>query len=136
MGDSVNLAARLENLTRQYGVGIIAGEATRAALPGIIFRQLDRVRVKGRHEPVTIYEPLGPEEILDEQTLDEEGLFGHMLNHYHGREWRKSLKHLDELAALGPETRLYQLYAERIDYYLKNPPPTDWDGVFSYTSKL
>ncbi len=60
LGDAVNLAARLEKLTKHYRVDIIVGENTRRAAAGIDFRQLDRVSVKGRNDPVVIYEPLGP----------------------------------------------------------------------------
>ena len=60
MGDAVNLGSRLEGITKQYGVGIIVGETTRALLKeDVVFRELDRVRVKGKAEPVGIYEPLG-----------------------------------------------------------------------------
>jgi adenylate cyclase len=59
MGDAVNLGSRLEGLTKQYGVQIIASETTVAAVPEYAFRELDRVRVKGKDLPVVIYEPLG-----------------------------------------------------------------------------
>ena len=60
MGDAVNLASRLEGLTKQYGVDMIVGEATRAACPDMVFRELDRVTPKGKNEPVAIFEPIGP----------------------------------------------------------------------------
>ena len=65
MGDAVNLASRLEGLTKQYGVGMIVGEATRAACPDIVFRELDRVTPKGKTEPVAIFEPIGPAAAVD-----------------------------------------------------------------------
>jgi adenylate cyclase len=135
MGDAVNLGARLEGLTRQYGVGIIVGEETRARLPGIVFRELDRVRVKGRNEPVTIYEPLGEQGKLDPATVAEEVLFTHMFTHYHAREWDESLEHLNELRQLKPESALFHLYFDRIEHYRLEPPPPDWDGVFTHKTK-
>jgi adenylate cyclase len=135
MGDTVNLASRLEGLTRQYGVGIIVGEDTRARLPGILFRELDRVRVKGRNEPVTIYEPLGLQGKLDPAVVEEQELFSHMFTHYHAREWDESLQHLHELLSLKPESKLFQLYVERIKHYWQEPPPPGWDGVFTHTTK-
>jgi adenylate cyclase len=135
MGDAVNLGARLESLTRQYGVGIIVGEDTRSRLPGIVFRELDRVRVKGRNEPVTIYEPLGNQGELDSAILEEQELFAHMFSHYHAREWNESLEHLHELLNLKPESPLFRLYVERIEHYLQEPPPPDWDGVFTHKTK-
>ena len=65
MGDAVNLASRLEGLTKQYGVGMIVGEGTRAACPDVVFRELDRVRAKGKTEPVAIFEPIGPGAAID-----------------------------------------------------------------------
>lgn len=58
MGDAVNLGSRLESITKQYGVEVV-GPLTRERLEGFVFREIDRVRVKGKDEPVTIYEPLG-----------------------------------------------------------------------------
>lgn len=135
MGDVVNLASRLEGLSRQYGVGIIVGEDTHARLPGIVFRELDRVRVKGRNEPVTIYEPLGVQGMLDPAVVEEQKLFSHMFTHYHAREWAESLGHLHELLNLKPESILFHLYVERIEQYLQEPPPPDWDGVFTHMAK-
>ena len=135
MGDAVNLGARLEGLSRQYGVDIIVGEDTSRRLPGIVFRELDRVRVKGRSEPVTIYEPLGVQGRLDQVLADEQELFSHLLTHYHAREWDESLEHLHELLKLKPESKLFQLYVGRIEHYRQEPPPADWDGVFTHTTK-
>jgi adenylate cyclase len=135
MGDAVNLAARLEGLSRQYGVDIIVGEETCKRLPGIVFRELDRVRVKGRNEPVTIYEPLGSRGKLDAAAIEEQELFSHMFAHYHAREWEESLEHLHELLSLKPESKLFQLYTDRIIHYWQEPPPPGWDGVFTHTTK-
>jgi adenylate cyclase len=135
MGDAVNLGARLEGLSRQYGVDIIVGEDTSSRLPGIVFRELDRVRVKGRNEPVTIYEPLGVQGRLDQALVDEQELFSHLLTHYHAREWDQSLEHLHELLKLKPESKLFQLYVGRIEHYRQEPPPAEWDGVFTHTTK-
>ena len=135
MGDTVNLGSRLEGLTRLYGVDIIVGEDTRGRLPDIEFRALDRVRVKGRNEPVTIYEPLGRQGELDKPAVEEQGLFVHMLTHYHACEWDESLVHLNELLQLNPESVLFRLYADRIEHYLLEPPPHNWDGVFTHKMK-
>ena len=135
MGDTVNLASRLEGLTRQYGVDIIVGEDTRARLPGILFRELDRVRVKGRNEPVTIYEPLGQQGKLDPAVVEEQELFSRMFTRYHAREWDEALDILHKLLSLKPESKLFRLYVERITHYRQEPPPPEWDGVFTHTTK-
>ena len=59
MGDAVNLASRLESLTKQYGVGILVSENIVAAVPSMVYRELDQVRVKGKAQPITIFEPVG-----------------------------------------------------------------------------
>ena len=71
MGDAVNLASRLEGLTKQYGVGILVGEATRDAVADVVFREIDRVRVKGKDEPVAVYEPLGLEAEVGKARAEE-----------------------------------------------------------------
>ncbi len=71
LGDAVNLASRLEALTRVYGVDIIVGENTRHAVAEFEFRELDRVKVKGKDNPVAIYEPLGLRETIDESVRVE-----------------------------------------------------------------
>ncbi len=65
MGDAVNLGSRLEGLSKQYGVGIVISETTRAQVKNIVCRELDRVRVKGKDDPVAIYEPLALESMLE-----------------------------------------------------------------------
>lgn len=135
MGDSVNLGSRLEGLTRQYGVDVIVGEDTAARLPGILFRELDMVRVKGRHEPVTIYEPMGVKEQLDPAVVEEQELFTHMFSHYLAREWNDALQHLVELLERKPESKLFCLYVDRIEHYKQEPPPPEWDGVFTHKTK-
>ena len=59
MGDAVNVASRLEGRTKSYAVGMLVGEATRGRVKDVVFREVDRIRVKGKDEAVTIYEPLG-----------------------------------------------------------------------------
>ena len=71
MGDAVNLASRLEGLTKQYGVGILVGQATRDAAADVVFREIDRVRVKGKDEPVAVYEPLGLEAEVGKARAEE-----------------------------------------------------------------
>jgi adenylate cyclase len=69
MGDAVNLGSRLEGITKEYGVGIAVGQVTRLAAPEFVYRELDLVRVKGKNEPVAIFEPLGKSAELDPGLL-------------------------------------------------------------------
>ncbi|MCF6290532.1 MAG: adenylate/guanylate cyclase domain-containing protein [Desulfobacterales bacterium] len=135
LGDAVNLGSRLEGITKQYGVGIIVSETTRAAVPDIVFRELDRVRVKGKERPVSIYEPLGPADALDPPILEEVAVFAELLTHYRAMAWNEAEKLLDRLQAGAPDSMLYQLYRERINYVRANPPDEGWDGVFRFHTK-
>src|SRR3970282_678962 len=82
MGDAVNLGSRLEGLTKQYGVHIIVSEFTREQLPDFLFRELDCVRVKGKDEPVSIYEPIGLAGQVDQETENELALYREALKLY------------------------------------------------------
>jgi adenylate cyclase len=135
LGDAVNLGSRLESLTKQYGVSIIASEFTRARAPEFVYCELDRVRVKGKDKPITIYEPLGSREQLGAETLADIDTFQQVLHHYRAREWEQADSLLAGLQAQDPARRLYSLYRERIASFRLTPPPPDWEGVYTYTSK-
>ena len=135
MGDAVNLASRLEGLTRRYGVGVIVGDETRRVVPGIIFREIDRVRVKGKDEPVAIYEPIGAERRLEKQQAEELKLWNQALRSYRARDWDQAELGLYNLIRLYPGHALYELYAERVRYHRAHPPGPGWDGVTTYDTK-
>lgn len=135
MGDAVNLGSRLESITKQYGVGIIVGPQTRERLSGFVFREIDRVRVKGKDEPVTIYEPLGLVGEVPDETLGQLKLWQHALRLYRAQDWDQAELQLYNLSRQAPESRLYQLYLERLAVWRKNPPSTDWDGVTTFETK-
>jgi adenylate cyclase len=87
MGDAVNLASRLESITKQYGVGIIVGESTRHAVPEFVYRELDQVRVVGKDKPVAIYEPIGLVGGVSTAVQDEVNLFHEVLRLYRAQHW-------------------------------------------------
>lgn len=135
MGDAVNTASRFEGLTKQYGVGMIVGEATRAACKDIVFRELDRVRAKGKNEPVGIYEPLGLAAEVDRQRLDELSLWHQVLKLYRSQEWDMAELQLINLQRMHPAATLYGAFAARIAHFRKQPPGADWDGTWAAESK-
>jgi adenylate cyclase len=135
MGDAVNLASRLEGITKEYGVGIVVGENTKAAAPGFVYRDLDLVKVKGKDEPVAIFEPLGLAGEVDESVLEELKLFQKVLRAYRKQEWEKVELQLFSLQKMYPETKLYKVYAERVEYFRNNSPGPEWDGVFVFKTK-
>lgn len=134
MGDAVNLASRLEGLTRQYGIWIIAGQETRNLTPKIVWRELDMVRVKGKDEPITIYEPQDEDSfaITEKNAIK---LFYKGIISYRNREWDAAEVIMRQLANEYPAAPLYQLYLSRIAQYRMNPPDETWDGVCTFTTK-
>ncbi|MEX0952120.1 MAG: CHASE2 domain-containing protein [Gammaproteobacteria bacterium] len=134
LGDAVNLGARLEGLTKTYGVSILVSEFSRAAVPDFTFREIDRVRVKGRDEPVVIYEPLGPTAELDSTVKSDLKLYAEALRQYRAQEWDLAeLQFLNLLKATN--LKIYAIYVKRIQHFREQPPGADWDGVFTHTTK-
>ncbi len=135
MGDAVNLGARLEAKTKEYGVAIMVGAATRLAVPDIVYRELDCVQVKGKQEPTTVYEPIGLPDEIDAATRDALELWSEVLAAYRACDWNRAEAGLATLAAGQPGHKLYQLYLHRIAAFRKEPPPLDWNGVTRFDSK-
>jgi adenylate cyclase len=134
MADAVNLASRLEGLTKEYGLGILVGEDTVAFCPDIEFMRIDVVRVKGKANPVTIYEPLGPKDQIDIAALKRKQDFEQACAAFQLRDFDLAEDILRKAQKRFP-SKLYMVYLERIAHFRENSPPTDWDGVFTYTTK-
>jgi adenylate cyclase len=135
MGDAVNLASRLEALTKQYGVGVLVGDSTRRAVTDVVFREVDRVRVKGKDEPVAIFEPLAFESDFDRSRVEELKLWNLALRQFRSQEWDQAELSLFNLQRLAPQCALYRMYAEQIGHYRREPPGKDWDGVRTFETK-
>jgi adenylate cyclase len=135
MGDAVNLASRLEGLTKYYGVSMIVGEATRASVPDFVFRELDRVRPKGKKEPVAIYEPIGASTSVDKALNDELALWHKALRLYRAQQWDLAELQLINLQQRYPGRSLYAAFLERIGHARINPPGPDWDGATAFDTK-
>lgn len=135
LGDSVNLGSRLEGLTKQYGVSIIVGQETKKAVDEFEYIELDQVRVKGKDQPVKIYEPLGYSIELDPAIRKEVRHFKQALEMYRRQSWDAAEREIFSLSRSKPDRKLYQIYLERIMHYRQNPPGEAWDGVWTHTSK-
>lgn len=135
IGDAVNLASRLEGLTKKYGVRLICGEATKEAVPEYVYREVDRVRVKGKARPVVIYEPLAKVEDLDPAWKKELKLFHETMRLYRAQQWDTAELNFVNLQRGSKSPALYKVYAERVAHFRKFPPPAEWDGVFDHESK-
>jgi class 3 adenylate cyclase len=132
LGDTVNLAARLEAQSSNYGVPIVISAATRLEVKDFATLELDRVIVKGKTEPVAIFGLVGsPDMVSSPEFQALSAAHGGMLKAYRARQWREALECLGQCATMAPHLDgLYDLYRERIESFLQNPPPPDWDGVF------
>ncbi len=129
LGDAVNLASRVENLTKQYGVVIICGEATRDAAPDFVWREIDRVRVQNRAAPVTIWEPLGVTVTPQQQARLER--WNAALALYRERRFADAADAFASLEGEDVSTTIYTVYRERCEGFMRSPPAGDWDGATS-----
>jgi adenylate cyclase len=137
IGDSVNLASRLEGANKYYRTKILVSESTvRAMTTPMPLREVDLIKVKGKHRPVAVYEVMG---YHNEQTCPNlPGLleaFNHGLTGYRARDWKGAITGFEAALALQPQDGVSQMYIERCQHCLVEPLPDDWDGVWTLTSK-
>ncbi|HET7365578.1 MAG TPA: adenylate/guanylate cyclase domain-containing protein [Burkholderiales bacterium] len=135
MGDAVNVASRLEGRTKHYGVGILVGERTRQRLDDVAFREIDRIKLKGKDEAITIYEPLGLAPRLDEQKQEELRIWAQALRAYRSRNWDLAEVNLHNLQRIAPACMLYAMYAERVRNARATPMTADWEPVTVFDEK-
>lgn len=135
MGDSVNLGSRLEGLTKQYGVTMMVSDSTRRQAPGFVYRELDKVRVKGKKEPVAIFEPLGYEDQVDADTMGELKRYKNALDLYRKQQWDQAEMNFASLSAEHPDCLLYKVYLERIPALRQQDLGHGWDAVFDHQTK-
>ena len=137
IGDGVNLAARIESACKQYGAHILISEFTYKAVKATYrTRQVDYVIVKGKTEPVGVYE------VLDFHTdesypnlVEALGLFNDGYRSWNDGKWDQAIKLFKDVKKLNPDDKAAQLYLDRCNHMKKNPPKGDWDGVWVMTSK-
>ncbi|MFH1674891.1 MAG: adenylate/guanylate cyclase domain-containing protein [Pseudomonadota bacterium] len=135
MGDSVNLGSRLEAANKTYGTNIIISEFTYTYVsPLFTCRELDLVRVKGKSEPIRIYELIGVSDV-PQNMIDLIGQFTLGLEKYKKQEWNEAIKYFSNALNILPTDAPSQLYSHRCETLKLNPPGDDWDGVFTMTTK-
>jgi adenylate cyclase len=136
VGDPVNVAARLEGLTKEYGVHIVAGEATRlAAGEAFAFRFLDLVAVKGRPQPLRAWELVGRADALAPPLAARLARYELGVELYRARRWTEAEKVFADLEHAAPDDGPTVLYLRRTREALHDPPPEDWDGVYVARTK-
>ena len=137
LGDSVNLASRLEGQSKPYGVTIVIGESTYKSVQDYACLDIDKIRVKGKTIPVQIYTVLGGPDMANDadfQTWKRE--HNHMMAAYRAQDWDTVQGKAQIMRDAHPEVaKMYELYLDRAVEYRENSPGADWDGVFSATSK-
>jgi adenylate cyclase len=142
IGDAVNLSSRLEGLNKDYSTHIIANETTYqgAKDDGFVFRELDLIRVKGKLQPVTIYQLMGRQADFaadgsTETVRLQVEAFARARELYRGREWKAAQDAFQEILEKWPKDGPAGVYLERSKEYLASEPPAEWDGVFVMTHK-
>jgi len=131
VGDAVNLGARLEGLSKRYGVAIVASDSTRRqAGDGFGWRELDRVRVQGKQQAVAIFSPQGAR-----ASAEADATWSAMLDAYRRCDWDRALDLLQRQPPAAGQEVLHALYLERIAAARQSPPPPDWDGATRFDSK-
>ncbi|MGH8442080.1 MAG: CHASE2 domain-containing protein [Nevskiaceae bacterium] len=136
MGDPVNLGSRVEGLTKEYGVAVICSEFTRASGPADwSYRELDQVRVKGKDQPVSIFEPMGPKDALDAAVRTDLARHRGALKFYRSQKWDEAETEFFNLSRGPNKHKVYEMFMERIADLRKNPPGPDWDGVYTFKHK-
>jgi adenylate cyclase len=131
MGDTVNLASRLEGANKIYGTDVLIGEETARLLEGkgFLLREVDRVRVKGKANPIRIFSPEAS------SRSEQVRLFHEGLRNYRERRWREARESFERGLSLDPQDGPAKIYLERCMEYERVPPPPTWDGVFQMTEK-
>ena len=142
LGDAVNLSSRLEGLNKDYGTHIIVNETTYHAAKndGFVFRELDLMRVKGKLQPVTIYQLMGRQADFvatgsTETVRLQLEMFARAREFYRDRQWRAAQDAFLDLLSKWPEDGPSRVYVERCQEYLGAEPSASWDGVFVMTHK-
>ncbi len=135
MGDAVNLASRLEGLTKYYGTPLLVSGEVVTDVPDYLYRLLDRVRVKGRHEAVDIYEPWGLLETAAKEDKESVALFERGVEAYLKQSWNEAEQLFRAYLTIYEEDVMANIYLQRIAEFKETPPAENWQGVYSHTSK-
>ena len=135
IGDAVNLGSRLEGLSKTYGVDIVVSESTQQLASDFAWQELDKARVKGKHNAVAIFRPVGPLSCMHADSITELKMWATALKAYRMQDWDRCDVHLLNLQRLNSGNYLYQLYAERVASMRLQPFDHEWDGATNFQTK-
>jgi adenylate cyclase len=137
IGDSVNLASRLEGANKQYGSNVMISDFTYQHVKSdVVVRELDLIQVKGKTEPVKVWELLGMSDMTmsDNQKQSLE-IYHEGLRLYREKNWQEAIAYFQQARQLDPACHVAEIYEQRANLYQINPPPVEWNGVFVMTTK-
>lgn len=137
IGDGVNLAARLESANKTYGTQILVSEFTVRDLKGsYLMREIDKMVVKGKSQPVGVYEILDHfEESSPARLASALALYNEGQQAYRSQDWSGARRAFEAALGQNPEDGVSRMYRERCEYFMTHPPPSNWDGVWVMKSK-
>ncbi|HCV43310.1 MAG TPA: hypothetical protein DGH68_07480 [Bacteroidetes bacterium] len=136
IGDTVNLASRLEGVNKMFGTDIIVSESTLNKAGGVVrARELDFLRVKGKQIPIRIFELISENQALPDITEEKLGLFAEGLNLYRAKDFARAIARFEAILRIDPHDGPSTTLRDRCDTLSKEQLPDDWDGVFTLTSK-
>jgi adenylate cyclase len=135
IGDAVNLGSRLEGLSKVYGVDIVVSESTRKLATDFAWQELDKVRVKGKEQAVSIFWPVAPADRLDKEYAGELKAWANVLKSYRAQDWDQCDVQLLNLQRMNAKKYLYQLYSERVASMRLLPFDPEWDGATNFETK-
>ncbi|MGD1804688.1 GAF domain-containing protein [Dapis sp. BLCC M126] len=137
IGDGVNLSSRLEAITKQYGCDIILSEFTyQLCRDHIVVRELDKVKVKGKQKAVSIYELIGAiSQPIDLETEEFLELYIKARQAYTEKKFAEAINYFETAQKIRPEDEAVAIHIERSLDYIKTPPPNNWDGSYTMTTK-
>ena len=134
IGDNVNVASRLENLSKFYGVRIIFSEEMKTYVPRTHqIQELDLVRIRGRREPLRIYGLFTGKFMADSD--EHIAVYYRALGLYREQKFDRALEIFEQFRQKRVDRKLYQIYRQRCEYYLTHPPGKSWDGIFTHQQK-
>jgi adenylate cyclase len=137
IGDGVNLSSRLEGVTKEYGCDIVLSEFTYQLCSDRIWvRQLDKIRVKGKHQAVNIYELIG-DRTTNLDTITQDFLYNYHAGRaaYLSRNFRQAIVCFEAAQQIQPTDQPVNIHLKRAHNYLENPPPNSWDGIWTMETK-
>jgi adenylate cyclase len=135
IGDAVNLGSRLEGLSKNYGVEVVVSESTRRLASDFVWQELDKVRVKGKDQAVSIFCPLAATGHLPKEQLDELKTWAVLLKAYRQQDWEQCDVQILNLQRHSAKKFLYQMYSERVASMRMLPMDPTWDGATNFETK-